>query len=474
MVLSSADLRALGRELSAPFEVELDADGRIQSAQCVQVLRLVPERRVVVKMLLDEQVYLGKLFLDSNRAKYIERERSGVEAMHDAGVDTAVIRGQARLSDNGAEVLLLDYLPAVRHLSEGYAVNGQTGTEYLKMAVGMMARLHQQGLLHQDCHLGNFLISDDRLYLVDGDAVQKGATLSTGAAIQNLALFVVQLPLHLGEKSVELFACYCQHRGWAEDSYRAMFQQAVEKQRSDRQRRFLKKAFRDCTQFKASKSWARFAVVDRQAETAALQSLLERPDHYIEAGELLKDGNSATVAKVQLDGMACVVKRYNIKGFGHWLSRFWRPSRAWLSWRNAQLLQFYQIDTPKPLALLEERCGPFRGRAYFISECLAEEDALAYARKMAAQPPALAVLSNQFADLFKKMALLKLSHGDFKATNFLMHGGGLSVIDLDSMRLHRSAQSLEKALAKDKRRFMKNWTFDSTVESAMLKALEND
>jgi hypothetical protein len=54
-------------------------------------------------------------------------------------------------------------------------------------------------------------------------------------------------------------------------------------------------------------------------------------------------------------GRTLVIKRYNIKGFAHWLKRFWRPSRAWHSWREGNRLAFLGIATPKPLAVLEKR-----------------------------------------------------------------------------------------------------------------------
>lgn len=166
-----------------------------------------------------------------------------------------------------------------------------------------------------------------------------------------------------------------------------------------------------------------------------------------------------------------VVKRYNIKSVGHWLSRFWRPSRAWVSWQNAHLLQFYGVGTPRPLALIEQRCGLLRGKAYFISEYLDVENALAYAQDKACEPRAIAMLAEQFADLFRTMKQLHLTHGDFKATNFLLNGNSLSVIDLDSMMLHTSLQDLRRAQNKDQQRFMKNWEFSEEVETLMRKAL---
>ena len=299
------------------------------------------------------------------------------------------------------------------------------------------------------------------------------AVLNQIDALENLALFFVQLPLVLNNRLAEFFAHYCDQRGWPQGECLPAFQRALQTQRENRQRRFLKKVFRDCTQFKVTKSWSRFVALDRQANSPELQALIGNPDHYIETGQLLKDGNSATVAKVSLAGKAYVVKRYNLKSVAHWLTRFWRPSRAWVSWHNAQLLCFYGIGTPQPLAMIEQRCGALRGKAYFITEHLAAGNALSFVEKVKDEPQALECLAEQFADLFAVMKLLRISHGDFKATNFLLDDGALSVIDLDSMSLHSTEQSHQKAFAKDQQRFMKNWSSDARVEAVMARALGN-
>lgn len=88
-------------------------------------------------------------------------------------------------------------------------------------------------------------------------------------------------------------------------------------------------------------------------------------------GHLYKTGGAASVGRVEVAGRTLVVKRYNIKGFAHWLKRFWRPSRAWHSWQEGNRLAFLGIATPKPLALLEKRFLWLRSRAYLVTEYLA-------------------------------------------------------------------------------------------------------
>lgn len=82
---------------------------------------------------------------------------------------------------------------------------------------------------------------------------------------------------------------------------------------------------------------------------------------------MLKDGGTCTVVRIDLEGLPVAVKRYNLKNTRHALSRAWRPSRAWQSWIEAQRLSYYGIPTPRPLAVVERRFGPLRGRAYLVT-----------------------------------------------------------------------------------------------------------
>ena len=103
--------------------------------------------------------------------------------------------------------------------------------------------------------------------------------------------------------------------------------QQVHKVRDWRLSDYLKKVVRDCSLFSASIGAFRAQVV-RRDEQAALQAVIDDPNEFIARGKLLKGGGSATVASIELDGRALLIKRYNIKSPLHWLKRFWRPSRA--------------------------------------------------------------------------------------------------------------------------------------------------
>ena len=168
-----------------------------------------------------------------------------------------------------------------------------------------------------------------------------------------------------------------------------------------------------------------------------------------------------------------VLKRYNIKSFWHGISRAFRPSRAHHSWRNASVLEMLGVATAHPFLYLEERVfWLFRRRAYFLCEYIDGHDlGTAWERQE------LELSENEivalFRNLFKIMADYRISHGDMKATNFLLQDKKLHVLDLDVMKRNSSKAKFAKMFSKDLLRFRKNWvgtSMEPEVESLLVEA----
>jgi tRNA A-37 threonylcarbamoyl transferase component Bud32 len=177
-------------------------------------------------------------------------------------------------------------------------------------------------------------------------------------------------------------------------------------------------------------------------------------------GKTLKDGRTSTVAKVELQDESFVVKRYNLKNTWHALDRLWRPSRAWHSWREGHRLRFLSIATPEPLALIEERLGPLRRRAFLITAYCPGVSLKQYLSADQEPDPATA---SAILSLFNALHRQRISHGDLKATNLLWHDAQLFVIDLDAMIQHRSATAFARAWRRDRARLLCNWPATSVL-----------
>jgi tRNA A-37 threonylcarbamoyl transferase component Bud32 len=458
-----------GRTPALPVVLALaDAAGPAE-LQLLSLLRVLPGQRYVGAGVWRGRAVLAKLFVGSRAARQFQREREGARLLAGQGVVTPKLLAEGLREGEGGW-LLFEFLEGAESLAGAW---GQVAalppladaqSTVLGQALESIAGLHAKGLWQEDLHLDNLLRANGQLYVVDGGGVraeQPGVPLSRQRVLENLGVFFAQLPQVLAPFFEELLVYYL-----LGNNEHALPLEALEKQiakvRAWRLADILSKAGRDCSLFSVSRSPFELRAVLR-SEEAAILPVLANADALIEQGHLYKTGGAATVAQVDANGRALLIKRYNIKGAVHWLKRFWRPSRAWHSWIEAQRLVFLDIATPKPLGVLETRTLGLRGTAYLVTEHLQGPDLMqcfsAYVESGEVPEVQLQALDALFARLISE----RISHGDLKAHNLFWEQGQWSMIDLDAMQQHPSLGSFTPAYARDRARFLRNWPADSRL-----------
>ncbi|MCJ7616504.1 MAG: hypothetical protein MUO43_08215 [Desulfobacterales bacterium] len=457
-------LRSLGRNVEVPFSLLLDSEGSTTELVCEQIIRIIPNKRLVCFGKWNEKQVAVKIFLSSRSAKrHCEREIKGINALKNAGIKTPDLLLQGNLQQDDTPVLVFQrIIPALNpHDVFDMAETDEKRSKLLKRIAVVIAEQHDTGLKQTDLHLGNFLISDNEIYTIDGDTVDTGQAetpLPKAMSLNNLGLFLAQLNPNFDHLFSTAFQAYTAKRSWPSDS--SLFNQLLKEvkfQRKNRSKKYLHKIFRECTSFVCYKSWSSYMVCERNFYHGEMKRLLSVPDSVVDSSRLLKNGNSATVALAEVNGKLLVIKRYNIKSFGHALKRCPRNTRAWSSWLNAHRLELLGIPTPKPIAFLEKRWGPFRATSYYISEYIDGTDLYRLITSDRLKEINIEALSIKFGEILKLLADANMSHGDFKATNFIVAGEKLYIIDIEGMREHSCRWSLRRSLKRDCRRFMKNW-----------------
>lgn len=459
----TARLREYGRTPPEPMTLPL-AEGELRIRRW---LRVLPGKRLVGHGELNGQPVLAKLFIATGAERHWQRESVGIQALQRAALSTPALLASGELA-GGGRYLLTEYLTDARSLQQLWDEladqhPGSAAAEaVLRCALTLIGRMHRQGLQQTDLHLGNFLQQGDELYVIDGDAIEvsdPGRPLSDAARLDNLGLFFAQLPPEWDQRMRELLGTYMISCDGGLDATAVVT--ATARRRQARLQQFLDKTLRDCTQFAVSRRFDRFISVLR-SEQALLAPLLADPDSAFAGQPLLKAGGSSTVTRVTLGGRELVVKRYNIKGPGHWLKRFWRPSRAWHSWLAAWRLDFLGIATPQPLAMIERRFGPLRSQAWLISEYCPGENLLQHLGEQGERVPQ-GREAQQLLRPFHQLHAARISHGDFKATNLLWHQEQAVLIDLDAMQTHDEPTAWQRAWQKDRARFIRNWPEGSAL-----------
>ena len=204
-----------------------------------------------------------------------------------------------------------------------------------------------------------------------------------------------------------------------------------------------------------------------QQFAASFAGVLQNPDAAIQAGEIIKHDRTTTVAKITVNGIALVIKRYNRKSLFHGFTRLWRTTRARRSFDAARWLLQQGILTAMPLAVIENRSfGALNHGAYYLSLCHPGDNLLRQLQTGDISQHDFPALLAEFDRLFTKLRRVSAAHGDMKISNFIYHHNRLCVLDLDAMQPYKRAWQAKRAYRKDIERFRRNWV-GSEVEGAV-------
>ncbi len=447
------------------------ADGR--ELRCTTTLRLLPGKREACLGTLDETPVFAKLFLDPQRGRrHWQRELDGIKALQRHGILTAELLYAGVVGDDIPLILLAQLPDPVTLKSAWDEATPAAAQQLLEDMTAILAQHHGAGICQTDLHLDNFVISEGQIYSLDGAGIKVvSGELDREPSLDNLALFLAQLPIEWDVLIAELLPLYAVTRGWHSAISVEEMHRRVEQARQRRWRKFKNKIYRDCTTFLCNRSTGRVEIVARRYMEPELELLLQDLDSSLQDELLLKRGNSSTVWRADIGGLPLVVKRYNVKGFWHGVKLGLRPSRAFRSWRSAHRLLFYGIPTPRPIAVLKTGRRGLSPTAYFVMERVAGIGAHSWFLDAAITIEEKRTMAARVVHLLQQLQRQRISHGDLKASNILIVDESVMLIDLDSMRRHGTEIGFKRAWKSDLRRFMDNWQGAPEVTELFRQAL---
>lgn len=464
-----SELKSLGRAPALPLDIQLADAAGSGTLQLLSLLRVLPGQRYVGAAVWRGRPVLAKLLVGGRAARHFQRELAGVKALAAQGLPTPVLLADG-LQDGEGGWLLFEFLPEAQSLAHAWSavealpLLADEQQAVLAQALTAVAQMHAKGVWQEDLHLDNLLRAKDELYLIDGAGIrfeQLGQPLSRPRVLENLGVLFAQLPKGLEPFIEELLVHYLLANGEHALPLEALLKQ-IDKVRQWRLRDFIAKVGRDCSLFSVRRGAFALQAI-RRSEEAATLPVLEQADALLEQGLLYKTGGAATVGKVEVGGRQLVIKRYNIKGVGHWFNRFWRPSRAWHSWVEGNRLSFLGIATPVPLAVLEHRFLWLRRRAYLVTEYCAGADAIQQLEPYRDDGQVPEAEMSALLALFNDLIRQRISHGDMKGYNLFWQDGRWSLIDLDAVCQHGTDSSFAPAFERDRARFLRNWPASSAL-----------
>lgn len=437
----------------------LDLTSKHGILQLETCLRHLPTRRLTCRAMWQGKPVIAKLFYGRGFNAQLIKEALMLQALKKSSISTPELLYSEKKADYG--LLIIQYIEDAQTLSSFFWANPkQAEFESRLLAITkLMLACQQAGFEIKDSHLDNFLYRQGDVYLIDaGDIDKKSHSLSQQTAVQNLALLYAQLPVTLDQQAFQVLIKGLKGLPQRQGLTEQFWQQALIHQRRWRQKKFInKKVFRSCTAYVCERNKSRFLMAKRADYSKEMALALADPDSLIANGQLLKDGGTATVARVDIAGQAYVLKRYNIKKPIHSIIRGLKWSRAAVSWRNGLLLEMLGIPTAQSYAMIEQRWGALRRRSYLLSEYIDAPQAWDIYEGDKYDDESKKHWARKIVALFLLLKRSQISHGDLKAQNILCPVEGPLFIDLDGLKSSQNFKRFLYQFNKDIQRFQISW-----------------
>jgi tRNA A-37 threonylcarbamoyl transferase component Bud32 len=375
-----------------------------------------------------------KVFSDRISARrHIKREWRGLSLLQARGLSSPepLFYGQTEAGQWAAVVKKIADSSTVLDIL-GETTNKAKRIDLLVPVCKELAKQHSKGVLQKDLHLGNFLVAGGKVFALDPGQMQFfPRQIAPKRSISQLALLVCCLPAGKTGSISRVCEEYARVRGW---------------------------------RFSKSVEALLVAVLDRGfCEGAEPLDFIKQIDGLMDAGKILKDGNTCYVSGVSWNGKAVVVKRYNHKGFIHSLRHTIKRSRARRAWLHGHQLGMLNISTPKPLAYIEQRKGTLVWKSYLVTEYVEGQKLYDFLRDDNVTEEKQSEITQQVKKLLDKLGEHRISHGDLKHTNILITENGPVLSDLDGMQVHKLSWAYKIRQNKDIKRFVNGGLVGHTV-----------
>jgi tRNA A-37 threonylcarbamoyl transferase component Bud32 len=360
-----------------------------------------------------------------------------------------------RLNEEIGDAVILEAIePAValdQHMME-FELNGDEIPDRPRLAGGILDLIHRLGsakLGHDDLHLGNMLLREGKIYLLDGYAVRFG-----GLTMNNVMKLAHSVQGAATRSELQ--------RGWnilgpggrmpvRNPVSARLWRKFMEQTRTENDYFGLLKfgSWRGIffKRFKYPRRWAAASGLGicRQDWQRAWPELLQQ----IEKDQLtvIKRGASGDVlaGELELGGrrVPIIAKRSFKRYWYRYINEIGRGSRAWRAWHKAWTLIVRDIPTAWPLAVMQKRRAGYITDSVIVFERL-PGSTLSQVDLNGMTAGDRETLFRRTGKILRRIDQLGLAHFDAKASNWIVQpdpklGPRPILVDVDGIRFRRWA-----------------------------------
>ncbi|TVP78154.1 MAG: hypothetical protein EA353_08830 [Puniceicoccaceae bacterium] len=349
-------------------------------------------------------------------------------------------------------------------------------SQAMRSLIKVLFQHWDSGVYQTDAHLRNFLWAKQSIYTIDAGSIRfTRGTRSASWRVRRMAAMLGKSAESFRSRFLQSAFEVCDELGdfqLLRKLKSARFRTLLAREEAKNLRRLLKKSQRDCSQYQKTRQGQHTLIYQRQLDPELISQLKTAPDHLMDLGHRLKNGNTCTVQQIEWAGQKIVIKRYNPKPFFYRLRHRFHLSRAMRSWANGIALNHLEISTPKPLAIVEEREFGLLKRAYFLMESCEGQSLSEYLASAINNQEDTERVIAQLATIFGRFKDVRAIHGDFKASNILVDESNLCIIDTDGMKFLVNRARFQKDFKSDFDRLLSNWEDASPVRHEIKNRLK--
>ncbi len=414
--------------------------------QFTTVLRILPGRRVILKAMWQKQPVIVKIFFhDKKYQQDLNAVQAGFDVLKRAQLKTPECLRSGVVDAERFAYQITEYVPQ----EACYTV---FDLAHFPLYLEAVLQMHQAGVIQTDPHLDNFLLTEQGVYYLDTGSIQAISAphpLSKQQAFENLACILAQRPLVEHIHFPEWYRAYAMAAQWPivpedENHLAAQLRQAYLR----RQRHYLKKIFRDCTEFEALLSEHFVGMAVRRYLSPQVQRFLEKPDLF------LAKNPPGSVSQVILDGLQYRVRHLPSPRTGLLGSR----ARAQWYWHNVHLLQYLGIVTEQPVAFVLKKGWRGPKNNYFVVVDEPKPQSLEATFQALVQPDdkGALVLVRQIVDILETLLKAQLICDHSNISHWGVIAGTVCLLEVDTIRPVTSVKRLRNLHQKNIDRFLKS------------------
>ncbi len=183
----------------------------------------------------------------------------------------------------------------------------------------------------------------------------------------------------------------------------------------------------------------------------------EVPLNRKESEEVIKIDETSVLLKLDSDIGLIAARHYKKPVLTKIAKNTLRQDPAQVSWYFSHHLNTNGINTPAPLAFMEERKMGVRLRTWYLCQFEEGIDCENYFLHARAITPAMANTAAAIVDMFISIRECQLSHGNLKAGKLLIIDGRPCLTDLSHMKFHSDEKIAKKMWQRDVETFMNSW-----------------